>query len=346
MRRPKNMKAAVNKDVGVIKYEEVPEPVTGPDQIKVKIAYCGICGTDIENLEGRFGLMRNMPKRPGVLNIMGHEATGTIVEVGKNTRQGYKVGQRVAMNFGTPCGACYYCRNKMEHFCQHRVSASGSYAEYAVYGESCIYVIPDDMPFEVSALLEPVTIAVHTIDIGEIQPGKSVMISGAGPIGLLILEVALRAGASKVLVSEPVAEKRAIAKKLGADVTVDPLKEDLEKIGKEYTGGRLFDTVFEASGNLKAAKQALNLAGKCGIVVWGAVYPFDAEISINPFYMYANEISIRSVFISPYCFPRALSLLPKLDIKTLVTDIYPLSEVEKAFENHKKGKSIKTLLKP
>jgi 2-desacetyl-2-hydroxyethyl bacteriochlorophyllide A dehydrogenase len=338
------MKAAVNKDVGVIKYEEVPEPVTGPEQIKVKIAYCGICGTDIENLEGRFGLMRHIPKRQGV--IMGHEATGTIVEVGSSTKQGYKVGQRVAMNFGTPCGACYYCRNKMEHFCQHRVPASGSYADYAVYGESCIYPIPDSMSFETSALLEPVTIAIHTVDIGEVQPGKSIMISGAGPIGLLILQVALKAGASKVLVSEPVAEKRAIAKKLGADVTVDPLKEDLEKIAKEYTEGRLFDTVFEASGNLKAAKQAISLAGKCANVVWGAVYPFDSEISISPFYLYANEINIKSVFISPYSFPRALNLLPKLDVKTLVTDIYALSDVEQAFENHKKGKSIKTLLKP
>jgi 2-desacetyl-2-hydroxyethyl bacteriochlorophyllide A dehydrogenase len=340
------MKAAVNKDVGVIRYEEVPEPVTGADQIKVKIAYCGICGTDIENLEGRFGLMRNRPKNPGVPNIMGHEATGTIVEVGKATRQGYTPGQRVAMNFGTPCGACYYCRNRMEHFCEKRIPASGSYAEYAVYGESCIYPIPDSMPFETAALLEPVTIAVHTVDIGEVKPGKSVMISGAGPIGLLILQVALKAGASKVLVSEPVAEKRQIALKLGADVAVDPLKEDLEKASRDFTQSRMFDTVFEASGNLKAAKQAISLAGKCGNVVWGAVYPFDAEIAVNPFYMYANEINIKSVFISPYSFPRALSLLPKLDIKTLVTDIYPLSEVEKAFENHKKGKSIKTLLKP
>jgi (R,R)-butanediol dehydrogenase / meso-butanediol dehydrogenase / diacetyl reductase len=339
------MKAAVTREIGIIKYEEVPEPVTGPDQVKVKIAYCGICGTDIENLEGRFGLMRNAHKKPGG-NIMGHEATGTIVEVGSATKQGYKTGQRVAMNFGTPCGACYYCRNKMEHFCQHRTPATGSYADYAVYGESCIYPIPDDMSFETSALLEPVTIAIHTVDIGEIQPGKSVMISGAGPIGLLTLQVALKAGAAKVLVSEPVAEKRQIAKKMGADVTVDPLKEDLEKISREFTEGRLFDTVFEASGNLKAAKQAINLAGKCGIVVWGAVYPFESEISINPFYLYANEISIRSVFISPYSFPRALNILPKLDVKSLVTDIYPLSKAAEAFENHKKGKSIKTLLKP
>jgi 2-desacetyl-2-hydroxyethyl bacteriochlorophyllide A dehydrogenase len=339
------VKAAVNKDIGVIRYEEVPEPVTGPDQIKVKIAYCGICGTDIENLEGRFGLMRNAPKRAGP-NIMGHEATGTIVEIGSDTKQGYKVGQRVAMNFGSPCGACYYCRNKMENFCQHRVPATGSYADYAVYRESCIYPIPDNMSFETSALLEPTSVAVHTVDIGDVKPGSTIMISGAGPIGLLILQVALKAGASKVLVSEPIAEKRQVAKKLGADVTVDPANENLEKIAKDFTEGRNFDIIFEASGNLKAARQALALAGKGGTIVWGAVYPFDAEISVNPFYMYANELSIRAVFVSPYSFPRALNLLPKLDVKSLVTDIYPLAEVDKAFENHKKGKSIKTLLKP
>jgi len=337
------LKAAVNEDIGVIGYKDVPEPVTGPDQIKIKIAYCGICGTDIENLESRFGLMRNAQKK-GV--IMGHEATGIIVEAGTDTKQGYKTGQRVAMNFGTPCGACYYCRNKMEHFCQKRAPASGSYAEYAVYGESCIYPIPDDMPFETSALLEPTSVALHFVEIGEVRPGKAVMISGAGPIGLLVLQIALKAGASKVLVSEPVAEKRQVAKKLGAAITVDPFTEDLEGIARDCTDGRLFDTVFEASGSLNAARQALNLAGKCGIVVWGAVYPYDQEIKVNPFNLFASEISIRSVFISPYCFPKALELLPSLDTGTLVTDVFPLSEVDKAFEKHRKGKSIKILLKP
>jgi (R,R)-butanediol dehydrogenase/meso-butanediol dehydrogenase/diacetyl reductase/L-iditol 2-dehydrogenase len=234
----------------------------------------------------------------------------------------------------------------MEHFCGNVSWASGAFAEYAVYKEGLVFTLPDNVGLDHGALLEPVAVAVHAIDRSNIRPGSSVAISGAGPIGLLILELALRAGATKVLVSEPVAEKRQLAKKLGADAVVDPLKEDLQAVGRELTEGRGFDTVVEASGNLGAAKQAVYLADKCGTIVWAAVYPDDAEISINPFYMYANELTIRSVFVSPYCFPRAMNLLPKLDLKPIISEIIPLKDIEKAFEIHKKGKSIKILIEP
>ncbi len=340
------MKAAVIKSVGVIAPENVPEPETGPNQIKVKIKYCGICGTDPEILEDRFGLMKGRPPREGPAGpmIIGHEASGTIAEIGSACQQGYKVGQRVAMNFRSTCGACYYCRNKMEHFCTQAVGASGSYAEYAVYGESAIYVLPENVSFKQGALLEPATIALHTIDLANIAPGRSVAITGAGPIGLLALELAVKAGAARIMVSEPQANKREVAKKLGADLTVDPLKENIQEIGKKFNEGRGFDTVIEASGNLSAVKQTITLADKGGTIVWAAVYAYDKEIPVNPFYMYANELSIKSVFLSPYCFPRALNLLPKLELDALVTDIYPLEKVAEAFENHKQGKSIKTLL--
>ena len=337
------MKAAVMRGIGNIKMEDYPDPEMGPNLIKVKIAYCGLCGTDPENLEGRFGLVP--PEAYKQPRVLGHEASGTIAEVGKNIK-GFKVGQRVAMNFRSSCGACYYCRNKMEHFCRRGTGASGSFAEYAVYPESAVYVLPDDVSLEIGALLEPVSIAVHTIDIANIRPGGTVAISGGGPIGLLCLEVALKAGAARALVSEPIAEKRALAKKLGADVVVDPFNENLEEIGKKLTEGRGFDTVIEASGNVKAAKQAITLADNCGTIVWAAVYPKDEEIGVPAFYMYAKELTIRSVFVSPYCFPRAFNLLPKLVLKPRITDIVPLKDIRKAFELHKKGKSIKILVQP
>jgi (R,R)-butanediol dehydrogenase/meso-butanediol dehydrogenase/diacetyl reductase/L-iditol 2-dehydrogenase len=337
------MKAAVMRGIGNIKMEDYPDPEMGPNLIKVKIAYCGLCGTDPENLEGRFGLVP--PEAYKQPRVLGHEASGTIAEVGKNIK-GFKVGQRVAMNFRSSCGACYYCRNKMEHFCRRGTGASGSFAEYAVYPESAVYVLPDDVSLEIGALLEPVSIAVHTIDIANIRPGGTVAISGGGPIGLLCLEVALKAGAARALVSEPIAEKRALAKKLGADVVVDPFNENLEEIGKKLTEGRGFDTVIEASGNVKAAKQAITLADNCGTIVWAAVYPKDEEIGVPAFYMYAKELTIRSVFVSPYCFPRAFNLLPKLELRPLITDIVPLKDIMKAFELHKKGKSIKILIQP
>jgi 2-desacetyl-2-hydroxyethyl bacteriochlorophyllide A dehydrogenase len=337
------MKAAVMRGIGNIAMEEYPEPETGPDEIKVKIAYCGLCGTDPENLEGRFGLVP--PQAYEQPRILGHEASGTIVEAGRNITA-YKVGQRVAMDFRSSCGACYYCRNKMEHFCRRGAHASGSFAEYAVYPESAIYALPDNISFEIGSMLEPVSVAVHAVDQARVHPGGTVAICGCGPIGLLCLQVALKAGASRALVSEPIPEKRALALKLGADVAVDPFNEDLIAAGKKLTDGRGFDSVIDASGNVASARQCIDLADNCGTILWAAVYGKDVEIGVSPFLMYAKELTITSTFVSPYCFPRALNLLSKLELQPLITDVVPLKDIAKAFELHKNGKSIKILIKP
>ena len=337
------MKAAVMRGVGNIAMEDYPDPVTGPDQIKVKIAYCGLCGTDPENLEGRFGLVP--PEAYQQPRILGHEASGTIAEIGKNIK-GYQVGQRVAMNFRSACGACYYCRNGMEHFCRSAEGASGSFAEYAVYPESAVYPLTDDISLEVGSLLEPVSVAVHAIDQAKVRTGSSVIICGGGPIGLLCLQMAIHAGAARTLLSEPIEMKRTLAKKFGADVVVDPFKEDIIEAGKKLTDGRGFDVVIDASGNIKAAKQCIYLADNRGTILWAAVYGKDVEIGVPPFLMYARELTITSTFVSPYSFPRALAMLTKLELKSLITDIVPLKDIKKAFELHKAGKSIKILIKP
>ena len=339
------MKAAVTREAGIIQMEDVPEPETGPDQVKVKIAYAGLCGTDPENLEQRFGLMS--PEAYKQPRILGHEASGTIAEIGKNIKKDkFKVGQRVAMNFRGSCGACYYCQNGMEHYCVEGSGASGCFAEYAVYPESTIYPLTDDIPFDIAAMLEPVSVAVHAIDRAGVKTGSSVVICGGGPIGLLCLEMAIRAGAARTLLSEPVQEKRELAKKLGADVVVDPFNENLEKIGKKFTDGRGFNTVIDASGSVTAAKRCVNLADNCGTILWAAVYGKDVEIGVPPFLMYAKELTITSTFVSPYSFPRALAMLPRLELKPLITDIVLLEKIQKAFQLHKTGKSIKILIQP
>jgi 2-desacetyl-2-hydroxyethyl bacteriochlorophyllide A dehydrogenase len=330
------------RGIGNINMEEVPEPDMGPDQVKVKIAYCGLCGTDPENLEGRFGLVP--PEAYKQPRILGHEASGTVAAVGASVKD-LKVGQRVACNFRSACGACYYCRNGMEHFCRRGEGATGSFAQYAVYPESAVYPLSDDISLEVGSFLEPVSVAVHAIDRANVRTGSSVAICGGGPIGLLCLEMALKAGAARTLVSEPIAGKRELARKLGADVTVNPFKEDLEAAGKKLTDGRGFDTVIDASGSVAAAKQAVGLADNGGTILWAAVYGKDVEIAVSPFLMYAKELTITSTFVSPYSFPRALAMLPKLEIQPLITDIVPLADIRKAFELHKGGKSIKILIK-
>ncbi len=344
------MKAAVMNEKREVKVTDVPEPQMEPDDIKVKIAYCGICGSELHMFDPAFasGMGVRQQKaslsRPGP-RIMGHESSGTIVEIGKDCKQGYKVGQKVAMNFRSPCGACYYCRNGKEHFCDRVTPATGGYAEYAVYKENDIYALPDNISLEEGALLEPVSVAVHTIDLSNIRPGNSVAILGGGPIGLLVLEMALKAGAARTLVSEPAPSRRQMAKQLGADVVVDPLKENLIEVGKNLTDGRGFDTVIEAVGKLALAEQAIELADFGATVVWAAMYPWGAKAGVAPAYMYNHELTIRSVFISPYCFPRSVNLLPKLELKPLIS-VMPLENINEAFQTLLQGKAIKILIHP
>lgn len=339
------MRAAVHYGPRDLRIEEVPEPVVGPGEIKVKVVYCGVCGTDPEIYEGTFGLMKTerWPKGP---KIEGHEACGLIAELGPGVRQGYQVGQRVAMNFRASCGACWYCRNKQENFCTDVSMATGAFAEYAVYKESCVYPLPDSLSMERAALLEPVSVVVHAIDLADIQPGRAVAISGAGTLGLLLVQLAIRAGATKVLVSEPLAAKRELALGFGADVAVDPLTEDVDAAGRQLTDGRGFGTVIEASGNLRAAELALALAGKGATVVWAAVYPDEATVPVNPFHLYATEMTIRAVNVSPYSFPRAVELLSKLDLAPLISGIYPLTELDEVLRTFRGSPRIKTLIAP
>src|SRR5512136_453116 len=228
------MKAAVVVSPGKMQIQDVPEPKIEPNQIKVRIAYCGICGSDLKMIQHELQTGKSMfgdaPRASLGPRIMGHEASGTIVEVGPETKAGYRVGQRVAMDFRSYCGSCYYCRNKMQHFCERGRPASGAYAEYAVYNEDDIYVLPDNVSLEQAALLEPTSVAVHAVDRAGIQPGSTLAVLGGGPIGTLILEVAHRSGAAKILLSEPVESRRNIAWQVGATQVIDPTKEDVESV--------------------------------------------------------------------------------------------------------------------
>ncbi len=358
------MKAVVVKEVGVLEIQDVPEPDCKPDEIKVKIAYAGICGTDSIILKGQIagpppeGVV-SRPQKPGIvpddvkmmghemregLRIIGHEASGTIVQIGKDIKGDFKIGQHVAMNYKSVCGACHYCTDMMANFCERTAPFSGAMAEYSVYRENTVFALPDDLPLDVGAFLEPLSIAVHALDIARMKLGDSVLITGGGPIGLLLLQLALKSGASKVLVSEPVAEKRALAKQFGAHI-VDPLKEDLLAVANKLTDGRGFNVCFEASGIPAIARQLLLLTDGDGTIVWVASYPrnFDLGVPIN--YFSSKELTLRGVRQTPYSYPRALQMLPTLDLKPLIK-VYPLQEAIAAFEAHKKGQGIKIMLKP
>lgn len=336
------MRAAVQKAINVVEVEEVPEPTAQPEQIKVKIAYAGICGTDIEILEGKFGLV----KEPVFPKIEGHEASGTIVEVGSATKLGYHVGQRVALVPAAPCGACRFCRSGQEQFCLHNTMYSGAFAEYGVYGEGQVFPLADDVSLEVGTLLEPLSIAIRANQLGTVGPGKSVAILGAGPIGMLTLVVAVHSGATDILVSEPVAYKREFAGRHGATVTVDPLNQDLPQVASQLTGGLGYDAVIDCTGKLAGAEQAVKLAGPGAHVVWAAVYPVGGTVPVEPWAVFEKDLSIHGVFQSPYLLWRANSMLPFLNLKPLISHVYSLEEINQAFADQMQGKVMKALIRP
>jgi len=336
------VKAGVYTGPGVIEAREWPEPIAKPGEVKVKVAYAGICGTDVELLHDRFGLG---PRASGP-RVFGHEAAGSIVELGPGLKGEWKVGQRVALGFRAACGVCYYCRTKREHFCEHDSRASGAFAEYGTFPEGALYSLPDDVGFELAALVEPLSIAVRAVDCAGIKNGQTLAISGAGTIGLLALAVALDAGACDVLVMEPRVAKREMALSMGARIVVDPFSEDVRAAAAELTGGRGFDAFIESSGDLRLAEAALESVDKGGTIVWvGVAYPADAEAQVSPFQLYLKEVTVRSPRMAPYSFERTLRLLSKLDIGSVVTNTYALDEIAEAFRNHERGESVKTLIR-
>jgi threonine dehydrogenase-like Zn-dependent dehydrogenase len=234
----------------------------------------------------------------------------------------------------------------MEQMCERVVSYEAGFAEYAVYAEACLYALPDDVSLEIGAMLEPVTIALHAVDRGDIIPGKTVAVSGAGTIGLLIQQIAMRAGAAGVLAIDPMVEKRRTAARLGADWTADPFAEDAVALGMACTEGRGFDVVFEASGEASAAVQCLRLAGKYGTVVFVGIGADCPDAAFDPFTLLVNELTLRGSLLAPYVYPRALSLLPKLELQEMITQVVPLEDLGQALAGRKAGTDIKILVSP
>src|ERR1041385_1913030 len=187
------------------------------DEVLVKVDACGVCGTDVHIVEG------SSRSTPPV--VIGHEYAG-IVEDSSNTVEGWKPGKRVAVDPTISCGACFFCRRGLVPLCSNLlalgVDIDGGMAEYCIVPVKQLYEIPDNLSMEASAFIEPVSCAIHGIDRANIRTGDSVVILGGGTIGLLMLQLAKEAGASRTFVVEPLPHKQAIARALGADYVIDP----------------------------------------------------------------------------------------------------------------------------
>ena len=336
------MKSAVFYGKHDLRVEEYEMPKVGPKDVQIQVKACGVCGTDVHIYEGDKGAAEVTPP-----TILGHEFSGVIAEVGSEVTN-YKAGDRVCIDPNCYCGACEPCRNGVVHYCEHMIgygtTVNGGFAEYCAVNERQVYKLGDNTSFEQGAMTEPVACCLHGMDMCEIRPGHQVVVIGGGMIGLLMLQLSRLAGAAKVALLEPVESKREVGKKLGADICIDPIHEDVKARLKEV-GMTWVNTVIECVGRPSTIEQAIDIAGNKAVVMMFGLTKPDETISVKPFEIFRKELVLKASYINPYTQKRALDLIDsgRLDVSSMVYEVADLDELADILSNPElraKGKYI------
>ena len=318
-----------------IRVEEIAEPVSGPDQVKVKVKWCGICGSDIHEVEaGPLLIATSKPHPlPGSKTapvVMGHEFVGDIVEIGRQVT-GFNIGDRVAVRPTMPCFRCHWCK-KGNHMQCSTMGAIGSiwdggFAEYMVAPGHCIYKIPDHLSYEAAVFAEPLACAVHAVKRANMSPGDSVAVVGAGPIGNLTMQVAKVCGAGSVFVIDMLSKRRELALELGATAVFNPYDVDAGKEIAKVTEGLRADIVFECAGPPAAMLTALNVGGKGGKIVEVGQMVGTCDFPFQRFWMHEKTIISAQAYTDE--FPIALSFLSdkRIHVEPLITSKIKLDDI-------------------
>jgi len=333
------MRCAVWYGQDDLRLEQRPVPRVGPGEVLVKVAFCGICGTDLHALGGK-------PMTKGFVpgHILGHEYSGVVTAIGAGVTT-VSVGQQIVGAGGMPCGKCLPCRNGETHYCEQSVRIKeGAWAEYVSVPEGCVYPLPEGVSLELGAMAEPVANAINTIQSSPIDLQDTVLIVGAGTIGLLLVQLAKQRGAGMVIVSEPNTMKRTLAKELGASVTVDPVQEDLLDVVAQITGGVGVDVAIEAVGLPQTVQQCIAAARRGGtVMIHGWAEPH-VEVPLRPHEMIAKLLTIQGII--GRCWDKALKMLGDLQVRLLITRHFPLEEIHQAVEFMRAGQGVKVLIAP
>lgn len=321
-----------------VEVREVEERHPGPGQVKIKTAYAALCATDVHMVT-----MGVLDARPGI--PLGHEASGTIVELGGHTEEyGFHIGDKVVTAPVSVCGRCSMCKKGMPQYCYNAVPI-GAFSEYMVTDISAVYKIPEHADMQRYALTEPAVCTVRAMDLAGIRHGDTVLISGVGGIGSILLSMIALSGASRITAVDPIPEKRRLARELGASYVVDPFQENVQEAAEIITEGEGFDHVFEVSGAPSAAQICLDIVGHCGKITYFAVFPPDYEMPLNLYQLYRKEASIQTVFTSHPIFPRAVRLMERIQTEKIIGKVMPLEQAVEAFELFHKSIYPKILLK-
>jgi len=325
------MKAAVFHGKGDIRVDShYPMPTPGEDSVLIRVKACGVCGTDVHIFSGAQGATECHPPV-----ILGHEFAGVVEQVGSAVTR-IHVGDHVTVNPNIACEACDQCHRGNPHFCDSMtatgVNHDGGFAEYCTVLEKQAFVVPDGVPFEHAALCEPVSCCLHGIDLASIQTGDTVMIIGGGTIGMIMLQLAQMAGAVRTVLLETNENRFALAAALGADLTLNPLKDDVPAELNRH-GFQDIRVVIECVGRPETVESAIRYAGKAAtVLIFGLTNP-DCAIPYMPFQAFKKELTLKTSFVNPNTQGRAADIITsgKLHLDELISDRIPLDQISGAF---------------
>jgi L-iditol 2-dehydrogenase len=316
--------------------DEAPEPVAGPGEVVVAVEAAGICGTDIHATQGLF------PWQPPL--VMGHEYSGVVRAVGRGVNPKL-VGRAVACEPSQGCGKCPACAAGRISQCPG-ARRIGGFAERVALPVSCVHTLPRGLDAVTAALTEPAACCLAGLEMYPMPKDATVLVIGGGIMGLLTMALAKRRGAKRLILSDPLEERRAIARRLGAAVVVDPARESLPERIQALTRGRGADVVCEAVGKPELVAEALTLVKAAGVVQLVGVNPKGARLPIDLYDVHYRELRIHGAYGRGTAFRRALAMLPRLSARRLVTARFPLARVEEAFAHAAAGRGAKTVITP
>lgn len=338
------MKAIVYTEPGKYQYRDVPDPEIGRDEVLIRVRACGLCRTDMHIHEGHF--ISSFPLTNG------HEFTGELAELGADVTD-LRVGDRVVADNTELCGHCFYCRRDQPLYCDNFVShgcnCAGGFAEYVAIKSEKVFKI-EGLSWREAIMTEPTACAVHGMDVIALKPGSDVLMFGAGPTGLVLAQLLKANGAAKLVVAAPPGRKLELARRLAADDVVPVDRDDYgthrAAIRDAYPRG--FDTIVEATGAPGVFQDCMNYVRKGSQVIAYGVYPEDATRSVNPYDIFAMELTIKGSFAQTHCFDRALAYLENRTVRVdeLVTHEVPLQDYGKALELMRSRQAVKVAVCP
>lgn len=336
------MRAVVFHEANNLSVGECPIPQIAAHEVLVKVHACGICGTDIHILHGE-----HIVKFPV---IPGHEFSGEIVEAGGEVTN-VRVGDRVTVDPNIVDHTCLFCRRGEIQLCENLtavgVNYDGGFAQYCKVPSVQAVPIPSEVSLDEAAMAEPLACCIHGIDRAGIVPGSTVVVLGAGTVGLMLLQLAKISGAGRIIVSEPDDRNRELAARFGAEVLLDPMQDDVAAEVEKVTRVGA-DVVIESAGRLETAQLAIKLARRGGTVLQFGVVSPDMVATISPYDLFYKELTIRGSFVNPFTHARAVELLAlkQVDVIPLVTHRFPLDDAAKALETAQSKDAVKVFLTP